>query len=43
MAIPKRLESITEDVERQKEREKDLQARFQEVSYQMQQLQPQPY
>ena len=42
-AIPKRLESITEDVERQRERERDLQSRFQDANYQLQQLQPQPY
>ena len=42
-AIPKRLASITADVETQKNRENELQARFQEATYQLQQLQPQPY
>ncbi|TRY78786.1 hypothetical protein TCAL_11803 [Tigriopus californicus] len=43
MAIPRRLESISEDVSRQTERESELQKRFQEAQYQIQQLQPQPY
>ena len=42
-AIPKRLQSITEDVDRQKEREKGLQGLFGQVNYDLQQLQPQPY
>ena len=42
-AIPKRLASLTEDVERQTDREKELQKGFQEAQYQLQQMQPQPY
>ncbi len=42
-AIPKRLASITEDVDRQREREGELQQRYRDAEYQLQQLQPQPY
>lgn len=42
-AIPRRLEAVSEDVARQTEREKELQDRFQEAQYQIQQMQPQPY
>ena len=42
-AIPKRLQSITDDVARQTDREGELQKSYQEMLYQMQQMQPQPY
>ncbi len=42
-AIPRRLASITEDVDRQREREGELQKRYQEVTFQLQQMEPQPY
>jgi len=42
-SMPRRLASITEDVERQQRRERDLQTRFSEVQYKLQQAQPQPY
>ncbi len=42
-AIPRRLASITEDVERQTQREAELQKRFAEAQYTLQQMQPQPY
>ena len=35
-AIPKRLQSISEDVSRQTEREKKLQEKFSEAQYQLQ-------
>ena len=40
-AIPKRLSSLTDDVERQTSRE--LQKRFSDMKHELDQLQPQPY
>lgn len=37
-AIPKRMESLTEDVNRQTEREKELQKRYQELQTRKEQL-----
>ena len=42
-AIPKRLSSLTDDVERQTSRERELQKRFSDMKHELDQLQPQPY
>ena len=42
-AIPKRLSSLTDDVERQTSREGELQKRYSDMKHELEQLQPQPY
>jgi len=42
-AIPKRLSSLTDDVERQTSRENELQKRYSDMKHELDQLQPQPY
>ena len=40
VAIPRRLDTISEDVKRQTEREKELQKRFQELQTELERLKP---